>query len=58
MEKERFLAHIETAKAAAILAGNVACTPVDTMLDDLAEALDKLHGTTRFMELLEASYAE
>ena len=47
---EKFGEHLKTAKAASVLAGGVE-TPVDNMLDDLAEFLDALHGTDEFMKM-------
>ena len=44
---EKFGEHLKTAKAESVLAGGVE-TPVDNMLDDLAQCLDKIYHTNEF----------
>lgn len=52
--KAKFAEHLKTAKLASQLAGGIE-TPVDRIVDDLAECLDNLYGTKEFSQMAEAN---
>lgn len=51
---ELFKCHLKTAKLASQLAAGGE-TAIDDIVDDLAECLDKLHGTEEFSQMAEAN---